>query len=313
MTLELIALKTAQIYSDDKIKTLRKELTHAISSPSICIVTVGSFARREASQQSDLDFFVITEDKLPKPQNEIEIFINKVKDLDIKMPAVSGAFNELEQCSEMIKNIGGFGDVTEKLTRRLLFLLEGEWLYNQLFFDRLFDQFINIYVKDSITEHQLARFLLNDLIRYYRTICVDFEYKTSEDGKPWGDRNIKLMFSRKLLYFSGVLVAAETIQNSCQIKREILKKYLRLTPIERTKQICGPRSGKALAMYNDFLEQMALPSTRDILKRTTMDRDHHPEEFRSLKNKGHHFTYELSRLLSETYDSSHPIHNAMKF
>jgi len=54
---------------------------------------------------------------------------------------------------------------------------------------------------DSMSE--TSRFLLHDLIRYYRTICVDFEYKTYENGKPWGDRNIKIQFSRKFLYFSN--------------------------------------------------------------------------------------------------------------
>ena len=313
MTSKVTALEEAKNYSNEKIKAIRDELAGAIRNDSISIVTVGSFARREASQQSDLDFFFITDNDVDAPNKEIEIFRKLIVKRGIKMPAESGAFNETQRRSEMIRNIGGNEDITEKLTRRLLFLLEGEWLYNKKLFDKLFDQFINLYVKDTITDHQLCRFLLNDLIRYYRTICVDFAFKTSEDGKSWGDRNIKLIFSRKLLYFSGILVVAETVQHNPQTKREILKKYLRLTPLERVKEICGLRSEKVLRVYDDFLAQMASPEVRAVLKETKEDPKKHSPEFQTFKNKGHHFTFELSRLLDDTYDASHPIHNAIKF
>lgn len=82
-------------------------------------------------------------------------------------------------------------------------------------------------------------FFLNDLIRYYRTICVDFEYKTFEANKPWGIRNIKLIFSRKLIYFSGVLIAAEMYQRSAQQKKKIVKELISLSPVERLRKACG--------------------------------------------------------------------------
>lgn len=308
------SIETAKKYSEDHILGLRKALLKTIKNPSIGIVTVGSFARREASAQSDLDFFFITKDKKYKPTREIEKFKEQIHKRGMKMPAPAGAFNsEVEPCSKMVQNIGGLGDKTEKLTRRLLFLLEGEWLYNEALFDDLLEQLICTYVKDSITPHQLSRFLLNDLIRYYRTICVDFEYKTYEGGKSWGDRNIKLVFSRKLLYFSGILVVAETVQHTCEFKRDILRRYLRLTPVERLKRICGTRCEKVLSMYDDFLEEMSQDKVRLMLKNTTDDREKQTDEFRNFKNKGHHFTWELSRLLTETYDSTHPIHAAIKF
>jgi hypothetical protein len=109
---------------------------------------------------------------------------------------LDGAFNShVEYCVDMAKNIGGFEDTTEKLTRRLLFMLEGDCLFNRPVFDTTFDNLLQQYVRETITEHQLCRFLLNDLIRYYRTICVDFEYRTYENGKPWGDRSGSRQYS----------------------------------------------------------------------------------------------------------------------
>lgn len=309
---ELAGICKARTYSQDLIEKIRLRLRSEMDLSSLCIITVGSFARREASEQSDIDFFIITDGSVDG-KKELEQFRKMIQEYGIRMPATSGAFNEIASLKDMICNIGGPNDDNDSLTRRLLILLEGEWLYNEKLFNTLFDDLLLAYVKDTITQHQLCRFLLNDLIRYYRTIGVDFENKTTEGGKPWGDRNIKLMYSRKLLYFSGILVVAETVQHTALEKREILKKYLRKTPLDRVLYICGHRAEKALAMYDEFTYEMALPKTRDMLKVTTSDRQLHTNEFRNLKNKGHHFSLELSRLLSETFDSSHPIHMAIKF
>lgn len=253
---ELTGISKAKSYSQKLIEDIRIRLRSEMNLSSLCIVTVGSFARREASEQSDLDFFIITDGSVDG-QNELKQFREMIPEFGIRMPATSGAFNETVSLQDMICNIGGPKDDTESLTRRLLILLEGEWLYNEKLFNTLFDELLLTYVKDTITQHQLCRFLLNDLIRYYRTIGVDFENKTTEGGKPWGDRNIKLMYSRKLLYFSGILAVAETIEHTGLEKREILKKYLRKTPLDRVLDICGHRAEKALAMYDEFTYQMA--------------------------------------------------------
>lgn len=307
------ALKKASAYSNEKIELLRKALAQELNGDKFSIATVGSFARREASELSDLDFFIIVEGDYKINKKKKETITSTIERLNIRMPSSDGAFNEVECSTDMLSNIGGINDPTVKLTRRMLFLLEGEWLYNKGLFNRLFNKMINRYVMSKITQHQLCRFLLNDMIRYYRTICVDFEFKTIENNKSWGDRNIKLLFSRKLLYFSGLLVIAETTQHYYEHKRKVLKEYLRMPPIERVENICGIRSDIVINMYDEFLKNLSDPSVRKLLNKTPYSRDRHSPEFRLLKNKGHHFSWELSKLLTETYDSSHPIHLALKF
>jgi len=315
MTDKYTFINEANTFSKTNIEKIRDQLEGICGdNKDICVVTVGSFARREASTQSDIDFYIIYDDKIIENTDDLFKSIEEcIRDSGIRMPSNLGPFNASVKRQEFLENIGGNNDSNISLTRRMLFLLECEWLSNENFYKKLYEDIINTYVKDKITQHQLCRFLLNDFIRYYRTMCVDFEYKTCEDGKSWGDRNIKLMFSRKLLYFSALLVVAETVQHTYKKKREILLKYFDMTPIERIFNICGDKSQKVLDMYNDFLEKMSKSEIRKLLNETTNDRDNHKDDFRDFKNLGHHFSWELSRLLCATYDISHPIHQAIKF
>ena len=50
-----------------------------------------------------------------------------------------------------------------------------------------------------------SRFLLNDILRYWRTLCLNYERDRAEPGKAWWKRNLNLKFSRKLTVFSTVL------------------------------------------------------------------------------------------------------------
>ena len=171
------------------------------------------------------------------------------------------------------------------------------------------------YIWEGMKDHQLALFLLNDIIRYYRTIAVDYEFKTygSEDPKPWGIRNIKLVFSRKLLYASGLFSIAMTADRERNVKISVLEELFSLPVIERMKSICGESElYPALRSYNIFLEMLADSEVQDRLNKL----QHSNREdllFRELKNEGHQFTRQLLKLFENTFDSTHPIRRAVVF
>jgi hypothetical protein len=215
----------------------------------------------------------------------------------------------------MLRNIGGEGDDNQKITRRMLFLLEGEWLFNEKGLRSVRRQILERYIGVGMTDHQLALFLLNDIIRYYRTIAVDYEFKTAEgeSPKPWGIRNIKLVFSRKLLYASGLFSVAMTADRARDQKIELLENLFDLPAIERMISICGlPKMEAVLSSYNHFLGRLEDPEVRDRLKGLGKDERDDPL-FRELKNEGHHFTRELLKLFENTFDSTHPIRRAVVF
>lgn len=309
---ELQVIDKCRLYTDNKLDKLKKAL-ESIPIENWSLIVNGSYARKEASTESDLDYFILHANTVRA--NELEHIQSRVRkivcDVVGKGPSQGGAFDCFLEVGALTKNIGGVNDSNLNITRRILFLTEGLALNNPVLYGIQRDELIRRYVSDDISDHQLGMFLLNDLIRYYRTVCVDFEYKTFEDGKSWGIRNIKLVFSRKLLYISGVIIAAEMAQRTAADKRQIACDLISLPPIDRLKKVCRGFIDRALEDYSLFLNALANVELRKGLESVTADRSTHNEEFKRLKNLSHHFSFHLMSALKATYPESHPIYRAL--
>lgn len=298
--------------SNTKIRQIAQALND-IASDEWSLIVNGSFARREVTRSSDFDFFILH--KPTADSASIKEAIKRTKEasreFDIKLPSNDGVFGQEYDGDQIANNIGGEDDTNGKITRRVLFLLEGHAITGAKLFNEHRQALIERYIQENISDHQLGLFLLNDFIRYYRTVCVDFEFKTFEGKKPWGIRNIKLIFSRKLMYFSGVLMIAETAQRSLKLKREIIAEFANLTPIQRFQKACGSSANRALESYSKFLSALDNDKIRKALEATTKERHKEFEIFRDLKDEGQHFSAHLLSALQTTYPQSHPIHRAL--
>jgi len=288
-------------------------------------------SRCEASEASDLDRFIIidtyekddsnfykdeeisihTKDEFKSTMDEI--VLNHIK----KDAGSTGTFgvDAVVTIEDLLTNMGGQNDDNIQFSRRMLFLLEGKCLYNDELFQTFRRNLIEKYIKETVSDHQLSRFFLNDIIRFYRTMATDFEYKVSEGGKSWGVRNIKLTFSRKLLYFGGILTVAETAQKTRETKIIETLKLLDMSPLERINAISVSGADKVFKSYNYFLEKLSNQAIRDELDKATVEQtaNDNPEIFREMKNESKHFSWALSSVLKNTYDNTHPIHHALVF
>jgi hypothetical protein len=171
------AIERAKTFSDEKVLLLRNAIKAIVPSEEMVVIN-GSFARREASSGSDIDFSIVTceagscEPAWAKAVREAIAAIVPVA------PAEDGAFARAEHIETLISNIGGDQDDNHNITRRMLLLLEGDWLFNEAGLKDIRRRILERYVAEGMKDHQLALFLLNDVIRYYRTMAVDYEFKT---------------------------------------------------------------------------------------------------------------------------------------
>ena len=300
-------------YSNFALAQIRCRL-NALPLGDRAVLVCGSYARREASENSDVDFFMVSESvcaDLPLTDS----VRTAIKEVAPNEPSPDGAFGGSVDRLQMIENIGGENDDNPSITRRILFLLEGEWLFNENGIRRFRRDILERYIHEEMAGHQLAMFLLNDIIRYYRTVAVDYEFKTTEQNnpKPWAIRNIKLVFSRKLLYASGLFSVAMTVDRTRDKKVEILEDLFALPVLERMTMICGRTNMESVMVsYNRFLENLEDVEIRRHLEKLKKSEREDPR-FRELKDEGHHFTRELLRLFENTFDSTHPIRRAVVF
>ena len=286
------AYERSKIYSIAQIEQIRKNLL-SLSGSGILVLTCGSYARREASKESDLDYFVVGNNG-DKAAETVDRVRNKINKVVLIPPATDGAFAKFVNWTEMLECIGGDNDSNSHITRRMLFLLEGEWLFNEDRFHEFRREMLQRYIQQNLADHQLALFLLNDIIRYYRTIAVDYEYKISGSvNKPWAIRNIKLVFSRKLLYASGLFSVANTVDRTSHEKIQMIDRLFRLPVIDRMIEICGENNmRKILESYNIFLEVLEEKDLRNHLEILPIA-EKEDANFRRIKNEGHRFTREL--------------------
>ena len=311
---ESSAFERAKLYSNQKLDALRSTAGALLPLDAIGI-TVGSYARREASRQSDLDYFVVTTAK-PLDTTLAEAFRKAVRSEVEKPAAPGGPFDEIVADTSLLNDIGGDVDSNQTITRRMLFLLEGEWLSNEAGFRSLRREMRGRYVQDSLSDHKIALFLLNDIIRYWRTITVDYEHKTmvGDKPKPWAIRKLKLTFSRKLLYAGGLFSVGRTADLTPARKIDELDGLLAQPALERVEHICGAvLSGPIRDNYERFLDRMEDDGVRralDALPRNDADED---ETFRDLNNESHRYTRALLTAFETTFHSTHPIRRAVIF
>ena len=301
-------LDDCKLRSDQGIEQMREAALNRFGNATEFLIGVnGSYARREATEGSDVDLFFLETESATSSASEKQATFRKLLkvDLDMRLPASQGVF-EKPLPVDKICEIGGLADDNETLTRRMLLLLEGEWVFNKLGFYEARRRLLEKYLYYRPEEDKICMFLLNDVIRYWRTICIDLEHKVYATNKAREIRLIKLRFSRMLLYASGVLAIGEGHGLSWEKKLESLHTLLGKYPIDRIESIVGEKAETVFGLYAGFLEALNTPAVR-----RSLDRGGETQVFKDMSNQARLFRDSLHCLFRSHFVGDNPTLRAL--
>ena len=197
----------------------------------------GSIGRGDVGELSDIDLFLVR--KRPKTEHsyldDLEVLacaINANRELSQGVPfSNDGQYLKVYRFADMLEALGAPQDDSENLfTARMLLLLESRCVSNDKLYAKVIEKIVGHYFRDSRGKQSFRPlFLLNDILRYWRTLCLNYELIRDRPDRPWGKKNINLKFSRALTVFATVLpLIAKPGSNAKQVK-----KLVKLSPHER--------------------------------------------------------------------------------
>jgi len=261
----------------------------------ICIYATGSYGRFEASDQSDLDLFLIDagsdNDALGRVAG-LELLAGLVRCCRHQgFPEFSndGEFLTVHRLDHIIGELGSpKDDYYNYFTARLLLLLESAVVSNSTAYNAAIDKLVGTYFRDY-HDHEKAFepvFFVNDIIRFWRTLCLNYEHSRSRrgTGAPIDPlvrakahlKNLKLKFSRMLICYSmivGMLASEARSQDD-------VVRLVHFRPLERLQDACQRRPsleakvGSLFDLYAWFLDWTGRPANivlSDISRQSERD------------------------------------------
>ncbi len=300
-------IKKNKQYSIERIAEFSDQLQDIFDSKysnKICIYATGSYARYEANEHSDLDVFIAISDKgkdtkkLTKIQ-ESEIISgleNMRVNSNLQEFTDGGDYLSFHTASDLIGNLGNTKDDFENtFTARMLLLLESKPLYGEDNYYQLMRKITDAYFNDfhSHVDNFIPVFLVNDILRFWRTLCLNYESKRSyrEDNKQARGKghlqNLKLKFSRLLICFATIGYLAKQGQG---LKKDDLIDMIKLPPQARFSASIQDNEEfqlmfkRAMVLYETFMKSM--DATSDEISDWIMNKNHRGLAFKDAKEFG---------------------------
>ncbi len=176
---------SARAETDRLLLERRERFASVDVDDDVTVVLTGSWGRREITSESDDDFMVLFEGSAragarPSVEEVAEV-------LGARAPGREDIFGAHVWLEDLQGKIGRDEDSNANLTRRMLLILESAPVCGEDVHARARRSLLAGYLEANVKDHRPPRFLLNDIVRYWRTIAVDFESKMrARKGEGWG-------------------------------------------------------------------------------------------------------------------------------
>lgn len=298
----LTILNLRRTRTEQRIQELKIELQNSnkIVCDVACVYMTGSFGRLEASEHSDLDLFIAS-----KGDKEGTPLLSKLDEVLLKADLItatrnfkiqdfSGDGEYLQQYSvqKLLKTLGEpDDDAKNTFTARLLLLLEGRCLLGEAVYNHVINESVMAYWRDyeKHRDNFLPAFLANDVLRLWRTFCVNYEARTATDPPEKNAKrklkNYKLKHSRLLTCYSSLLYLLAEYSAKNTVTPEDAIAMTRLTPTQRLECLLQnnrwssshSKIRELLTSYEKFLESTDA-AEKDLITRY-LDRSESPDQF----------------------------------
>jgi predicted nucleotidyltransferase len=322
------AAASANQIRSDLHEVLTQELGE-YTSEDASLVVFGSLARDEWTSASDLDWTYLIDGQANSVHlsitQQIAAAIEKHKER-FRPPGTTGTFGNMAFSHDVIHQIGGQDDTNKNMTQRVLLLLESRAIGKRTdAYERVVKAVINRYLEEDnhlLTadgkSYRVPRFLLNDIVRFWRTMAVDFASKQRDrGGKGWGTRNAKLRMSRKLIFASGLLTCfgceldvelrSRISTHSGGIKLPLvnhLSEYVNLTPLQVVAKAMQAHNvpeqvvRELFSSYAEFLQMLNGPE-REILNSLRSEDSRIDELWKRVRSMSERFEHALGNIFFE--------------
>lgn len=317
----------AKSRSREKSEELAQLVGDLLPTDEGSLVVFGSLARGEYTSDSDLDWAILIDGRADSLHLKIvQSLKQKLEKAKFKVPGPTEVFGGLVFSHDLVHAIGGEEDSNKNMTRRLLMLLESTAIGAQSSRDvqkRILNAILDRYVQEDANfivgnrrNDRIPRFLLNDVVRFWRTMAVDYANKyRARAGDKWALRNIKLRMSRKLIFVSGLLMCiswalrdAEEIDDNFIVQKlvEHLRDWAQRPPLDSLAMILE-KHAPSLAPdvfdnYDAFLAMLDNKEQRELLERLSPEEAYRDDIFLGARHVATNFDEALTKLLFDADD-----------
>ncbi len=199
-------------------------------------------------------------------------------------------------------------DATNTLTGRLLLLLESRPLLGKQVYSEVIRTVIEAYWRDY-QDHKddfIPAYLTNDILRLWRTFCVNYEARTEREPDPKKAKgkvkNYKLKHSRMLTCYSALLYLLTIYKRHGTVSQEDGFAMTQLTPVGRVEWLmqqpeasnAHSEAEKLIQQYNYFLSLTSIGE--EALEAIFSDRKHSAEYMKESRQFGDYMYSTLSKI-----------------
>ncbi len=311
---EVPALIASSDYSRARLAAARAALentrSHAIP------LALGSFARHEACALSDLDVAFVHDGDATLASSDRQVCLQALRARGFDVPEKT--FRRSVPFEDLAAAIGGPSDTHESLTHRALVLTEGAWLRDEAATRAAWDRLFDLY-RTGATSGRWMTLLMNDLHRYYRTVCLDYRHKIEAEAKGWAPRYLKLRCTRKTLHLANLTVHCAARATGGEDGHDAwLRDHLSLPPVARIAASLaaigrGPEAADLWREMDAFLAGFSDRDVREELDRLVAGAEKDSRAFQRMRGVASRLETAAERVVQALLDDSRTRRHLLRF